>query len=354
MFYTTHMTPELRRYTSARRQRPNNLHNIRMHTPLVDRIERYRTQTDFDFSWSQFRIPKASGGFRTITAPSEQLKAVQGMIVDLLREDYRILETDWSFAYVKRRCTTNANERHVANNSRYFLKIDIQDFFDSITLPLIQQTIDSIYPTCTFPAIERRRLAEIINQFCLFEGRTPQGGVSSPFLSNWVITPFIYNIRQKINQMARDTTLNQIPKQRYVITIYADDITISARDQFNWHQIQDAIQEVFGDAFRLKREKTKYTRNSGRNHMLGKVLNKDHQITCGYKKVRNWKQILLQLCNEVNGSVPRRNEHDRRVILGQLNWDFNTQREYLEHLISKYERKFTSGRSILAYLKGAA
>lgn len=352
MFYITHVKPDAKHYTSAREARPNNLHNIIHNTITFDALQRLRQDPTFDRTWRTFQIPKASGGMRTITAPSQCLKSAQTTLIQLLRDDYKIRETDWSFAYFKGRSTIDANKRHTENESVWFLKLDIKDFFDSITLPIIRETINSVYPTCTFPAIARQQLAELINHFCLYEGRTPQGGVSSPFLSNWIMVPFLYKIHKKINELAVNENFPQIPKQKYIITCYADDIEISAKNQFNWKQIQDAIGEIFAPHFQLKREKTHYGNNAGRNHMLGKVLNKDNDIKMGYKKLKNWKHTLLDICNEINGNTPHRPAPERQALYGSLNWDFNTQRDYLTWLIAKYEEKFTNGRSIVSYLKG--
>lgn len=352
-YYITHLKPDREHhYTSSRQSRPNNLHNIDFNTTAFRALQTQAADPEFDRSWRIFQIPKASGGMRTITAPNQSLKNAQRTIIQLLQDQYKILESDWSFAYFRGRCTTHANKRHTENSSAWFLKIDIKDFFDSINLALITETINTVYPTCTFPAIARRDLATLINHFCLHEGRTPQGGVSSPFISNWIMVPFLYRIHKRINQLAVDNNFPQIPKQKYVITCYADDITISAKNQFNWMQIQNAIEEILQPYFRLKREKTKYTNNAGRNHMLGKVLNKDNNITCGYQEKRNWKHIFLECCNEILGNIPRRSAHDRQTLFGQLNWAFNTERDYLTHLIHKYETKFLHGQSLIQYLKG--
>lgn len=352
-YYITHFKADIQQhYTSCRENRPDNLHRIIFNPMTFTALQTKKALPDLDRAWRTFQIPKASGGMRTITAPSEDLKDAQRDIVRLLQTDYRILESNWSFAYVKNRCTTDANKKHTENSSAWFLKIDIRNFFDSITLPVIRETLDTVYPTCTFSAIARRDIAEIINYFCLYEGRTPQGGVSSPFISNWIMVPYLYRIHKKINELARNPAFPQIPKQKYVLTCYADDVVISAKNQFNWRQIQDAISEILAPHFTLKREKTKYTHNAGRNHMLGKVLNKDNNITMGYKKLQDWKHTFLALCNEINGNIPQRSLHERQTLFGKLQWDFNTQRDYLTHLIAKYEQKFINNRSIIQYLKG--
>lgn len=351
-YYLTHYNLSYRHtYTSCRKTRPINLHNIQAKNLTFNALLTLKNSTILDRTWRTFNIPKASGGVRTITAPSEDLKDAQKTIIKLLQSDYKILESYWSFAYIKGVSTLNANKAHTDNRSKWFLKVDIKDFFNSISTALIRKTIETTYPTCTFNAIERRDLLDLIEYFCLYEGRTPQGGVSSPFLSNWVMIPFLYEIHKKINELAKNEDYPQIPKQKYVITCYADDIEISAKNQFNWMQIQNAIAEILQPYFSLKREKTKYTTNTGRNHMLGKVLNKDNNITMGYKKVQEWKHILLELCNEINGNQPARSLYDRQTLLGRLQWDFNTQQDYLNHILTKYEQKFTQNRSIIDYLK---
>lgn len=353
MFYITHLKPDRTTYTSAHSEKPNNLHNITYENQTLDFLRLAKMSDKLDRSWRTFQIPKASGGMRTITAPSEDLKEQQKSIVYLLKNKYKILESTWSFAYIQDKSTTHALEKHTDNRSVWFLKLDIKDFFSSITAPLISNTLDTVYPTCTFKPDERAELLDLISHFCLHEHKTPQGAVSSPLISNWVMVPFLYKIHKKINELARDNLFPQIPKQKYVMTCYADDLVISAKQQFNWKQLQDAIAETLQPYFQLKLEKTHYGNNAGRNHILGKVLNKNNNITPGYRKIKQWKHQFLAFCNQINGNTSELSKAERQAIYGRLSWDFNTSMDYLRYLLNKYETKYTRGNSITTYLTKA-
>ena len=78
-----------------------------------------------------FNIPKRTGGMRTITAPTDELKKLQKIIVETLRDKLLIFESDIAFAYVPGRSIKDAVNRHRVHASNFFLKIDFKNFFDS-------------------------------------------------------------------------------------------------------------------------------------------------------------------------------------------------------------------------------
>ena len=297
--------------------------------------------------WITFNIPKRSSGFRTITAPDESLKSLQRDVIHLLRDDFRIEEHECSYAYIKNRSSTDANYAHTNNKSNWFLKIDIKDFFNSIRTQDIRAAINTVYPTCNMRKDYQDRLENVINKISCKENCIPQGGVSSPFISNWVMVSYLYNIKELINTLQNSI----LQKQNYTITCYADDIYISAVDKFDWNKLVKEIDKLLAPTFKINYDKVKFVRNRGKNFMLGKMVNKDYQITQGWRKVTQWKHIFLDLCNEINGYKDRCSSYERTELYGKLLWDFNTQKDYLEYLIEKYEKKYTNNKSIINYLK---
>jgi len=71
-----------------------------------------------------------------------------------------------------------------------------------------------------------------------------------------------------------------------VYTRYADDLLISGRQGFSADEAQNVVGEVlayFHAPFAVKPEKTRYGSRSGSNWNLGVVLNKDKEITIGWR-----------------------------------------------------------------------
>ena len=95
-------------------------------------IDAYGPQipTNIAQSYNIFKIPKHSGGLRTISAPTGNLKLLlESLYTTLTNNHYTILPHDCAYAYTKGRDAYKALQRHTT--SEWFLKLDIKDFFPS-------------------------------------------------------------------------------------------------------------------------------------------------------------------------------------------------------------------------------
>lgn len=91
-------------------------------------LEKLKALASADDLYFDFEKPKASGGVREISAPRDDLKAVQSRIADLLQ---RIAPPDYLFAPVAGRSYVDNAAQHVGATSVRLL--DIEDFFPSCT-----------------------------------------------------------------------------------------------------------------------------------------------------------------------------------------------------------------------------
>lgn len=92
------------------------------------RIEEYLQELgELKEHYSQFKIPKRTHGYRTITAPDLNLKIKQKMVSKLLTGYLGMLAHDSAWAYVPGRDIVNAMRQHTNNQSRWYLKLDLHD-----------------------------------------------------------------------------------------------------------------------------------------------------------------------------------------------------------------------------------
>lgn len=281
--------------------------------------------------YSTFKIPKKTGGFREINAPCDQLKAIQQQIATLLTYRVGLIPHNSAYAYVSERSHIDALKNHQENDSHWFLKLDIKDFFPSCTEELVLQQLCKLYPITIWEQDTITLLKQLIHLCCL-NGALPQGSPASPLLSNLIFIEYDVKIQ---NYLIEDTgnTLH------FVYTRYADDICISAKSSFRWHIILDNVQDILGENFKIKPEKTRYGSSAGRNWNLGLMLNKDNNITTG---AVNKRKLKAMLCNFILAEKENKpyTKPEIQQLLGIVNYAKQVEPEYIEFLLNKYSTKY--------------
>lgn len=278
-----------------------------------------------------FQIAKKTDPKKTrqIEAPNSDLKLFQRRFLDFLKVDLKALTHEAAFAYVEGRTTYNALEKHQENESKWFLKVDFSNFFPSFDEFYIQRMLSTVYP---FGKVmqEQPGVLEHYIKYCLLDGRLPQGAPTSPALSNYCMIPFDQQLTEELNSFEGD---------HYVYTRYADDLIISCKVKFDPIKIVDLIGDILiklVSPLQINHNKTRFGSSSGRNWNLGLMLNKDNNITIGYRQkhklkakinnlLRNSTEITIQEAMELQGLLA----HYRTI-----------EKETIDSIIMKYELKY--------------
>lgn len=275
--------------------------------------------------YKEYKIPKKSGGYRTLHEPNPYLKNYQKRYAAAL---YKVMNGAVShtnaFAYVPYRSCKQAIERHKGNKSKWFLKLDIHDFFGSTTCAFAEQMLARVYPFCTY----RYGLPWL--RYCFMETEDcrsvlPQGAPSSPILSNLIMIPIDYEITKRMRNMD------------LVYTRYCDDILISGKQKFDWKIVVEQIKEVlrmFDAPYELNEKKTRFGSNKGRNWNLGLMYNKDDQITIGHKKKKLFKAQLVDMITHDSS------DDYLYKMAGIVSYYKSIEPEYISYVIKKYSEKF--------------
>lgn len=240
-----------------------------------------------------FMIPKASGGFRLIQAPNVELKHKQRLLADWFRQDAKVLSHQAAHAYVQKRSAYDALYEHKQNESKWFLKVDISDFFPSITTELLKTKLRQLYPLHIPSDTTMDELLDV----CTILGTLPQGAPTSPILSNLVMVEFDKVLTE---------TLWDYNKQHFVYTRYADDLLISSKYNFDYHGIIEVIEQILRDSaysLRINVAKTRYGSSSGSNWNLGLMLNKDGNITVGSRRKKRIRAMVNDVMTTPVGEV---------------------------------------------------
>lgn len=289
--------------------------------------QRIRDGAQVSREYEQFLIPKHSGGTRRITAPNPELKSLQRNIADYLARILRVLPHDTAYAYVAGRSPRDANIQHVKNRSRWYMKLDIKDFFPSTSIGFLFGQLKKLYPLGLLPDDMLWSLLEI----CTLDGALPQGAPTSPLLSNLAMLPIDRRLSHE---------LKRFNKSQYVYTRYADDMTISNEFGFRY---MDVVEQVVRPAlqdtpYRLKMEKTRYGSVHGRNWNLGMMITQDNRVTAGSERKERIKILTHKLFTGYqSGEWDLR---DFQVYMGQVAYIDSIEPGYATELWNKAAVKY--------------
>lgn len=159
-----------------------------------------------DGLYRTYTLPKRAGGTRTITVPSNVLKAFQRAVLAHLIDPLELEESVHGFRK-GHSILTNALP-HVGK--RLVINVDIDSFFPSVRFSRVHRALRrSLEGRLSATAI--RFLAEV----CCFQGALPTGAPTSPGVANLVLTPI-------------DRSLGTVcARHGIAYTRYADDLTFS-------------------------------------------------------------------------------------------------------------------------------
>lgn len=269
---------------------------------LIAILERFNEQTKelrdkprHDLYYS-FHIPKKSGGLRKIDAPEPALKDALYHLKTILEEDFHALYHTSAFAYIKKRSTIECMKRHQQNESKWFCKLDLSNFFGSTTLEYVMSMFSQIFPFSEVVKKTRGRIAlETALSLAFLDGGLPQGTPVSPVITNIMMIPVDFKIANTLRDLKYIDGNGDEISQRFVYTRYADDFQVSSRYDFNFRTVERLIVdtlESFKAPFKLNESKTRYGSSAGRNWNLGVMLNKDNKITVGHQKKRQFQAML--------------------------------------------------------------
>ena len=156
-----------------------------------------------DGLYFDFQKPKKSGGTRLISAPRDDLKAIQSRIADLLA---RIAPPDYLFAPVAGRSYVDNAARHLGAACVHLL--DIEDFFPSCTANKVAWFFMTRMG-CS------RDVTAIITRLVTQKGCLPQGSPCSPILAYLCYV----DMWEEIERI--------VASNNCLLSVYADDLTIS-------------------------------------------------------------------------------------------------------------------------------
>lgn len=281
-----------------------------------------------------FHIPKKSGGLRKIDAPNPELMDALRRLKTIFEEDFKALYHTSAFAYVKHRSTVDAVKRHQANESKWFGKYDLSNFFGSTTIDFVIKMFGMVFPFSEVikSTVGERELRKAI-ELAFLDGGLPQGTPISPLITNIMMIPVDYKLANGFRDFNH---------QRFVYTRYADDFLVSSKYTFSFKEVEGFIVDTlrsFGAPFTIKSEKTRYGSSAGSNWNLGVMLNKDNEITVGYKRKRQFQAMLASyIMDKKNGKDW--DKSDVQTMEGYRNYYRMIEGDTIDKMVAHIGEKF--------------
>jgi len=224
--------------------------------------------------YRQFRVPKARGGHRTISAPRPRLRAAQQALRRAVLD--RLEASEQAQAFVPGRSTLTNARPHVRRD--VLVKVDVVDFFGSITFPRVRGWFEALGYSGMAATLMALLATEAERVRIEVDGRAsyvatgpralPQGAPTSPQLTNQIA-------RRLDRRLA-----GYAEKAGWAYTRYADDLTFS-RDFPDRSAIRAEVGRLLGAAravledegFRLHRDKLAVVRPGRQKRVTGVVVN---------------------------------------------------------------------------------
>jgi retron-type reverse transcriptase len=226
----------------------------------------YLHKRPLESQYKIFKIPKKRDGFRTISAPSTNLKLIQKNLAREL-EHLRTFKPCVNGFVAKRDIRRNASF-HIGQ--RFVLNIDLEDFFGSINFGRVYGMLSKAPYSIASP------VAAAIAKACTLHDKLPQGAPTSPIISNLICA-------KMDAELSRFAMANRC---RY--TRYADDLTFSTTRPFmplasivagpdgkSLCEINPALRVIIENSgFRINENKVRLRDQTARQEVTGLIVNK--------------------------------------------------------------------------------
>lgn len=265
-----------------------------------------------------YTIPKRTSGHRTIAQPSKELKEYQREYLEL-----QVLPIHKAAMAYREGLSIKQNAIAHKNNP-YLLKMDLENFFNSISNTLFWNVWESIQP---LPPKQELKVLEQLLFWCPSKMTGGSlilsiGAPSSPLVSNFFMYLFDCALSEKCDE------------KNITYTRYADDLTFSTKIEGALFDIPKLVEELlnekFGNQIKINRKKTKFSSKAHNRHVTGITLSNDGKLSLGRSRKRYIKHLVHQV------QVGCLSDEDMLHLKGLIAFAEHIEPTFLKALKKKY------------------
>ena len=265
-----------------------------------------------------YTIPKRTHGRRTIAHPCKELKELQRAFIEL--QNFPVHAN--AMAYKKN--YSIKDNALVHSKQQYLLKIDLSNFFNSITPTIFWEAWKNKWPLPSIIDVKLmenllfwNRYADVKNDLVL-----SVGAPSSPAISNFCLYTF------------DEIMLRYCSEKSIFYSRYADDMTFSTNVKDALFSVPSFVAEKLKDCFSLKifinNQKTVFSSKAHNRHVTGITITNDQTLSLG----RNRKRYIKHLVHQYK--LRKLNEDDIKHLKGLLAFANHIESRFIESLKNKY------------------
>lgn len=265
-----------------------------------------------------YTIPKRTSGHRVIAQPSKELKVYQRAYLGLQTLPIHAA----AMAY---RDGIGIKQNAIAHkNHPYLLKLDLENFFNSISNTLLWSVWERCLP---LPSNVDRATLEKLLFWCPSKKKSGSlvlsvGAPTSPLISNF----FMYQFDLDLLEICREKGITY--------TRYADDLTFSTKEKNVLFQMPELVKgrlfAHFSHSITLNNKKTKFSSKAHNRHVTGVTITNDNKISLGRARKRYIKHLLHQV------SLQKLDAEDMSHLRGLLAFVSHIEPDFLNTLKKKY------------------
>lgn len=263
--------------------------------------------------YTEFSIPKKSGGERIIKSPTEKLKKLQKrtahLLNDCLEEILSVNKHSLSHGFRRNHSIITNAQKHI--NKRHVFNIDLKDFFPSINFGRVRGFFIKNNHFALSPNI-----ATLIAQISCHNNELPQGSPCSPVVSN--LLGHLIDIRM----------VNLAKRAKCTYSRYADDLTFSTNKKIfpkriavpetnspnKWTASNKLKKEINKINFKINESKTYLQNKTSRQMTTGLIVNKKVNIR------KEYYRLAKAMCNQVFATNEYYFVGDKKeIISGSIN-----------------------------------
>ena len=256
---------------------------------------------------------------RTIAHPSRVLKAVQRTLLSSVLDDLLSVH-DSAKAYKKGTGIKDNAKTHLQSN--YLLKMDLKNFFPSITSHDFDKLLREKYDQAdTYEVNILKRVFFMDNDKSLV---LSIGSPGSPLISNSMLFDF-------------DERMNEVSKSNGVTySRYSDDLTFSTYSPkvlTEWpKQVEKILNGLVYPKLTINADKTVHTSKRHNRHVTGITLSSEGELSIGREK----KRIIRAKIHQASVLSPK----ELSQLRGHLAFLAHIEPETYMRLSKKYETEF--------------